>query len=160
RRIIPLIEQASGLRAGEDFNVCANPEFLRETSAIADFRNPPFTVIGCNNADAGRRAAAVFEGIPGPVRMPALEVAELLKYASNAFHALKIAFANEIAGLAGAIGVDGSEVMSLLGSDNHLGASAAYLRPGFAFGGPCLPKDLRALSALARDAGANADLMG
>ena len=130
-----------------------NPEFLREGSAIDDFLNPPFCIAGGDNPDAVDCALDLYASIDCPKYRVSLESAGLLKHACNAFHALKISFANEIGRLAGQIGADGTEVMQILASDNKLNASAAYLRPGFAFGGPCLGKDLNSLLHMARQYG-------
>ncbi len=151
--VIPALEAASGRRCGTGFDVAYNPEFLREGSSVRDFEAPPFTVIGEERPGAGDRCAALYEGIDAPVFRVPLEVAEALKYACNAFHAAKVAFANEIGALARAQGLDGRAVMDLLARDTKLNASAAYLKPGFAFGGSCLPKDVRALSAEGRRLG-------
>jgi GDP-mannose 6-dehydrogenase len=129
----------------------ANPEFLRETTAIADFEKPPFILVGGDDEEALARAAALYTGIGAPVHMVSLESALLVKYASNAYHAIKIAFANEMATVARALGADPRSVMAIFAEDRILNISPAYLRPGFAFGGSCLPKDIRALVALARE---------
>jgi len=128
-----------------------NPEFLRETTAISDFFNPPLLVAGGDDPAAVDHALSFFAGIQTPRYKVSLETASMLKYSCNAFHALKIAFANEIDTLSAMIGADGHEVMNLLVQDTILNISPAYLRPGFAFGGSCLPKDVRALEALARE---------
>ncbi len=129
----------------------ANPEFLRETTAIADFEKPPFILVGGDDEESVSRTAALYRGIEAPVHKVSLESALLVKYASNAYHALKIAFANEIATVAHALGADPRSVMSVFAEDRILNISSAYLRPGFAFGGSCLPKDVRALVALGRE---------
>jgi GDP-mannose 6-dehydrogenase len=129
----------------------ANPEFLRETTAIADFERPPFIILGSDDEEAMANVTALYVGIDAPVHKLSLDAALLVKYACNAFHALKIAFANEIASLAGTLGVDSLGVMSVFAEDRILNISPAYLRPGFAFGGSCLPKDVRALIALGRE---------
>lgn len=148
--VIPTIEGASGLRCPRDFGVASNPEFLRESTAIDDFLHPPLTVVGA--ADPRMRAALerLYQPIQAPVIMTEIRTAEALKLVSNAFHAMKIVFANEIGTLCKALGVDGRAVMELFVRDRKLNVSAAYLRPGFAFGGSCLPKDVRALARLAR----------
>jgi GDP-mannose 6-dehydrogenase len=125
--------------------VVANPEFLREGSAVKDFEEPSLLVVGGSDAEAVRRVAGIYAGLPGEPCLVSLRTAELIKYASNAFHAVKIGFANEIGTLAAALGIDGAEVMDTLCRDTVLNISRAYLKPGFAFGGSCLPKDLRAL---------------
>lgn len=133
--------------------IVANPEFLRETTAIADFEKPPFVLLGGDDAAALDRVAALYDGIGAPVHRLDLATALLVKYASNAFHALKIAFANEVALMAGASGADPRRVMDVFAEDRILNVSPAYLRPGFAFGGSCLPKDVRALVAAGKELG-------
>ena len=126
-------------------SVVSNPEFLREGAAVRDFMEPSLLVIGGSSAAAVQQVAAVYAGLPVEPSIVALRTAELIKYACNAFHAVKISFANEIGALAGELGIDGAEVMETLCRDRALNISPAYLKPGFAFGGSCLPKDLRAL---------------
>ena len=150
--VLPLLEAASGLRGGADFGLAVNPEFLREGTAIADFEDPPKTVIGELDAASGEVAAALYQTVSGPVFQVPLRVAEMVKYVDNAFHATKIAFANEIGALCRAFDVDSHDVMAPFLADRKLNISEAYLRPGFAFGGSCLPKDLRALVHSARHA--------
>jgi GDP-mannose 6-dehydrogenase len=145
RHVIPALENASGLRADEDFGICANPEFLREGTAIDDFMHPPFTVIGHRDEASADVVARAYEGVGAPVHRVSLEAAAMVKYASNAFHALKVAFANEIGAFCHDSGVDGVSVMRVFLQDRVLNVSPAYLTPGYAFGGSCLPKDLRAL---------------
>jgi len=149
-QVIPGLERATGKRAGVDFGVCANPEFLREGSAIADFRKPPFTVIGEIESWTGDVVARAYDGIGGAVHRLSLEAAAMVKYASNAFHAVKVAFANEIGAFCHDCGIDGASVMRVFTQDQVLNISPAYLMPGYAFGGSCLPKDLRALVYSAR----------
>ena len=148
--VVPLIEKASGLRAGRDFGVAVNPEFLREGSSVRDFYDPPKTVIGEMDAASGEVVAALYEGLPGPVYRVPIRVAEMTKYADNGFHALKVGFANEIGAVCRALGVDSHQVMDIFRSDTKLNISPAYLKPGYAFGGSCLPKDLRAILHAAR----------
>jgi GDP-mannose 6-dehydrogenase len=143
--VIPAIERASGLKHGERFAVCSNPEFLREGTSIKDFRDPPFTLIGAVAPEHAAPVAALYAKVSAPCHVVELRVAEMIKYACNCFHGLKIGFANEIGNLCKAMGVDSHEVMRLFCEDRKLNISAAYLKPGFAFGGSCLPKDLRAL---------------
>lgn len=145
RMVIPLLEQASGRSAGSDFGVAVNPEFLREGSSIADFNAPAKTVIGELDHASGDVVASLYEGLPGTVVRTGIAVAEMAKYVDNAFHALKATFANEIGSLCRALGLDSHEVMKSFLVDTRLNISTAYLKPGFAFGGSCLPKDLRAL---------------
>jgi GDP-mannose 6-dehydrogenase len=148
--VIPALERASGLEAGQDFGVCMNPEFLREASSLKDFYDPPFTVIGTDDEGAGRRIAALYEGIDAPLHVVPFRAAEMVKYASNAFHGLKVSFANEIGNIAKALDLDSHLVMDIFTQDTKLNISPYYLRPGFAFGGSCLPKDLRAITHRAR----------
>jgi GDP-mannose 6-dehydrogenase len=146
----PALEQASGKRAGADFGLSMNPEFLREGTSIRDFNAPPFTVIGADDEITGRDVAVLYEGIDAPLHVVATGVAEMLKYACNAYHGVKVGFANEIGNICKALGVDSHEVMKLFVQDTKLNVSKAYLMPGFAFGGSCLPKDLRAITYRAR----------
>ena len=146
----PAIERTSGKRAGQDFGLSMNPEFLREGTSIRDFNAPPFTVIGADDEETGRAVAALYEGIDAPLHVVATGVAEMLKYSCNAYHGLKVGFANEIGNICKALGVDSHEVMRLFVQDTKLNVSKAYLMPGFAFGGSCLPKDLRAITYRAR----------
>jgi GDP-mannose 6-dehydrogenase len=148
--VIPTLERVSGKRAGDDFGVCNNPEFLREGTAIQDFRNPPKTVIGATDRRSGDLVQALFHGLPGPMIRCPIEVGEMVKYADNAWHATKVAFANEIGKFCKAARIDSHQVMDIFVQDTKLNLSATYLRPGFAFGGSCLPKDVRALAYKAR----------
>ncbi len=142
---LPILEQHSGRKAGAGFGLVFNPEFLRETTAVRDFHDAPYTVIGELDEASGAAAASLFERLSAPVHRVALEEAELLKLANNAFHALKVGFANEIGRLGAALELDAAAVMQLVCADRKLNISPAYLKPGFAFGGSCLPKDLRSL---------------
>jgi GDP-mannose 6-dehydrogenase len=144
-RLIPILERASGKKAGVDFSVVFNPEFLRESTAVKDFHHPPFTVIGQLDARGAEVAAGLYETIEAPLKIVPLRVAEMVKYSSNAFHALKVAFANEIGNICKESDIDSHQVMELFCLDTKLNLSPYYLKPGFAFGGSCLPKDLRAL---------------
>jgi GDP-mannose 6-dehydrogenase len=148
--IIPILEESSGKKAGVDFRVCNNPEFLREGSAVKDFRLPPKTVIGELDRQSGDILAGLYEKIDAPLIRTGLKTAEMIKYVDNCWHALKIGFANEIGNLSKAFGVDSHEVMKIFCEDRKLNISPAYLLPGFAFGGSCLPKDLRALTYQAK----------
>ncbi|HVC29750.1 MAG TPA: nucleotide sugar dehydrogenase [Steroidobacteraceae bacterium] len=147
---IPTLERASGRRAGEDFGVCHNPEFLRESTAVADFRNPPKTVIGAGDPRSGEIVQSLYEGVPGPMIRCTIEVAEMVKYADNTWHATKVTFANEIGKICKSLGLDSHAVMDIFCKDAKLNLSPYYLKPGFAFGGSCLPKDLRAITYHAR----------
>jgi GDP-mannose 6-dehydrogenase len=143
--LIPILGQASGKRVHRDFDVCFNPEFLREGSSVVDFYQPPLTVIGQETSRGGDAIAALYDGIDTPIERTTYEVAEMLKYACNSFHALKVTFANEIGALCKGLGIDSHRVMELFVRDKKLNISPAYLRPGLSFGGSCLPKDLTAL---------------
>jgi GDP-mannose 6-dehydrogenase len=143
--IIPILERASGCRAGLDFGVAFNPEFLREGTAVEDFFHPPFTVIGQNEPHGGEAAAAIYAGIDARLLTVPLKVAEMVKYTNNTFHALKVTFANEIGNICKRQGIDSHQVMEIFCMDQKLNLSPYYLKPGFAFGGSCLPKDVRAL---------------
>ncbi len=148
--LVPILERSSGRRAGADFGVCVNPEFLREGTSVRDFNDPPKTVVGQVDDASGDPALALYEGLPGPVFRVPVKVAEMTKYVDNSFHGLKVGFANEIGAICKAIGLDSHRVMDVFLSDTKLNISPTYLRPGFAFGGSCLPKDLRALVYQAR----------
>ena len=148
--VIPLLEKASGRRCGEDFSVWYNPEFIREGSAVADFLEPPYTILGtCGSSAISLRE--LYAGMPGATFETTIAVAEMVKYVSNSFHALKVGFANEIGTLCKNLGVDTDAVTRIFTSDTKLNISPAYLSPGFAFGGSCLPKDLRALVCRAKE---------
>jgi GDP-mannose 6-dehydrogenase len=143
--VIPSLEAHSGKRAGSEFGVCINPEFLREGTAVHDYFNPPKTVIGEFSPASGDLLASLYEDMPGPLIRTDIETAEMVKYADNAWHALKVGFANEIGNICKALEVDSHRLMDIFCQDTKLNLSPYYLRPGFAFGGSCLPKDLRAL---------------
>jgi GDP-mannose 6-dehydrogenase len=149
--VIPAIEQASGLLAGADFSVCYNPEFMREGSAVADFLQPPYTILGAQNPKHLALLHELYKTVSGPVFETSIPVAEMVKYVSNAFHAVKVSFANEVGTLCQHLGLDTNAVTRIYTSDTKLNISPAYLSPGFAFGGSCLPKDLRALSYRAKE---------
>jgi len=143
--VIPILERASQKRAGEEFGLCINPEFLREGTAVHDYYHPPKTVIGELNRASGDLLASVYGKMPGPMIRTDIETAEMVKYADNSWHALKVGFANEIGSLCKALQVDAHKVMDIFCQDQKLNLSPYYLKPGFAFGGSCLPKDVRAL---------------
>jgi GDP-mannose 6-dehydrogenase len=151
--LVPLVEEASGKRAGEDFGVAFYPEFLREGSALDDYASPPFVIVGAFDEPSGDVVAALAPRSDAPVVRVDIPTGEMVKYASNAFHGLKVAFANEMGRIAKAHGVDGRELMEVFCLDTQLNVSSAYLKPGNAFGGSCLPKDTRALAyrAVERD---------
>ncbi|MEQ6327439.1 UDP-glucose/GDP-mannose dehydrogenase family protein [Pseudomonas chengduensis] len=144
--VIPLIEAASGKKAGFDFGVATNPEFLRESTAIKDYDFPAMTVIGELDEQSGDLLQELYSELDAPIIRKSIEVAEMIKYTCNVWHAAKVTFANEIGNIAKAAGVDGREVMDVVCQDHKLNLSKYYMKPGFAFGGSCLPKDVRALS--------------
>ncbi|MFB2881940.1 nucleotide sugar dehydrogenase [Floridanema aerugineum] len=148
-----IVEKYSRRKAGEDFGVAINPEFLRETTAVRDFYEPPYTVIGELDPASGDFVAALYQSIKAPIYHVGLEEAELLKVINNSFHALKVGFANEIGRIGDALGLDSNAIMQLVCADYKLNISPKYLMPGFAFGGSCLPKDLRSLAYNARRLG-------
>jgi GDP-mannose 6-dehydrogenase len=148
--VIPTLEEFSGKKAGADFGVCNNPEFLREGSAVKDFRSPPKTVIGELDRASGDILARIYEKLDAPLIRTDLQTSEMVKYVDNSWHALKIGFANEIGNLCKAFQLDAHQVMNIFCQDLKLNISPAYLMPGFAFGGSCLPKDIRALSYQAK----------
>jgi GDP-mannose 6-dehydrogenase len=149
--VIPILERSSGKRAGTDFAVCFNPEFIREGTAVADFFEPPFTVLGAVKPLHLAALRDIYENLPGRVFETSLATAEMVKYACNAFHAVKVGFANELGTLCKSLCVDAQAVTDIFTSDRRLNISCAYLSPGFAFGGSCLPKDLRALTYRAKE---------
>jgi len=149
--VIPVLEATSGKRAGHDFGVCFNPEFLREGTAISDFFEPPFTVLGTNHLDNLNTLRELYEWAPGELFETTSATAEMVKYVCNSFHALKVSFANEIGAICKQLSVDAEAVTKIYTSDTRLNISKAYLTPGFAFGGSCLPKDLRALTYRAKE---------
>jgi GDP-mannose 6-dehydrogenase len=144
--VIPLLEDCSGKKAGVDFGVAVNPEFLRESTAIKDYDQPPMTVIGQLDTQSGDILEELYRELDAPIIRKDIEVAEMIKYTCNVWHAAKVTFANEIGNIAKAVGVDGREVMDVVCQDKTLNLSQYYMRPGFAFGGSCLPKDVRALT--------------
>jgi GDP-mannose 6-dehydrogenase len=148
--VIPVLEEYSGKKAGVDFGVCNNPEFLREGSAVKDFNAPPKTVIGEVDSASGDLLSSLYAKLSAPLIRTDIETAEMVKYVDNSWHALKIGFANEIGNLCKSFSIDAHQVMKIFCQDKKLNISAAYLTPGFAFGGSCLPKDLRALAYKAK----------
>jgi GDP-mannose 6-dehydrogenase len=148
--LVPVLERASGKRAGVDFGVCVNPEYLREGSSVRDFGSPPKTVVGELDPRSGDVVMGLYAGMPGPRFRVPIAVAEMSKYVDNSFHALKVAYGNEIGAVCRSAGLDSHQVIDIFLADTKLNISPAYLRPGFAFGGSCLPKDVRALVDMAR----------
>ncbi|MDX2031937.1 MAG: UDP-glucose/GDP-mannose dehydrogenase family protein [Blastocatellia bacterium] len=157
--VIPTLEVYSGKRAGRDFGVAINPEFLREGASIHDFNHPPFTLIGADDEDAAGPLRRLYANIDAEVLCVRIKEAEMVKYACNTFHALKVTFANEIGMIAKSVGVDSHRVMEVFCHDTKLNLSPYYLKPGFAFGGSCLPKDLRALSHKAKEMDVNIPML-
>jgi GDP-mannose 6-dehydrogenase len=148
--VIPTLEQSSGKKAGAEFGVCFNPEFLREGTAVNDYYHPPKTVVGETDSRAGDRLLKLYESLSAPVFRTSLDTAEMVKYVDNTWHALKVGFANEIGSISKALSIDSFDVMDIFCRDTKLNLSPYYLRPGYAFGGSCLPKDVRALTYRAR----------
>jgi GDP-mannose 6-dehydrogenase len=148
--VFSALEGFSGKKAGVDFGVCYHPEFLREGTAVHDYHHPPKTVIGEHDRKAGDMLLKLYDEINAPVMRTNIETAEIIKYTDNTWHALKVTFANEIGNLCKAVGIDGYEVMELFCRDTKLNLSPYYMKPGFAFGGSCLPKDVRALTYQAK----------
>jgi GDP-mannose 6-dehydrogenase len=150
-RVSEILAQESGREPGRAFHVVVNPEFLREGTAVADFLSPPYTILGGDDNGALDRVASLYDDLEAPVYRVPTNVAEMIKYANNAFHATKVTFANEIGNVCKALGIDSHAVMELFCRDTKLNLAPYYLKPGFAFGGSCLPKDVRALSHRARE---------
>jgi GDP-mannose 6-dehydrogenase len=149
--VVPTLEVYSGKKAGRDFQVCINPEFLREGTSIKDFYSPPFTLVGADSEEVAVSVRRLYVGIEAPLFITSVKSAEMVKYACNCFHGLKVSFANEIGNICKGLGIDSHEVMEVFCQDTKLNLSPYYLKPGFAFGGSCLPKDLRAISYKAKE---------
>jgi GDP-mannose 6-dehydrogenase len=149
--VIPTLESASGKKAGTDFGVCINPEFLREGTSLKDFYAPPFTLIGADDDATAEKVKQLYANVDAPIYVTKLKTAEMIKYVCNCFHGLKVSFANEIGNICKELGVDSHDVMDIFCQDTKLNLSPYYLKPGFAFGGSCLPKDLRAMTYKAKE---------
>ena len=149
--VIPALERTSGKKYGTGFGVTVNPEFLREGTAIHDFRNPPLTLVGHNYQSDAEPTKALYGKVEAPMETTTIRTAEMMKYASNTWHALKVTFANEIGNVCKRVGIDSHEVMNIFCKDEKLNLSSYYMKPGFAFGGSCLPKDVRALQYRAKE---------
>ncbi|MDT5159248.1 MAG: GDP-mannose 6-dehydrogenase [Acidobacteriota bacterium] len=149
--VTPALEVYSGKKAGRDFGVCINPEFLREGTSLKDFYAPPFTLVGADEEDTAGLMSRLYSKIDAPLYVTPVKAAEMVKYACNCFHALKVSFANEIGNVCKGLGIDSHEVMNVFCQDTKLNLSPYYLKPGFAFGGSCLPKDLRAINYKAKE---------
>jgi len=149
--VIPTLEVYSGKKAGRDFCVCVNPEFLREGTSLKDFYSPPFTLIGAADEETAMIVRRLYSGVDAPCLVLGVRAAEMVKYACNCFHALKVSFANEVGNVCKELGIDSHEVMNVFCHDTKLNLSPYYLKPGFAFGGSCLPKDLRAITYKAKE---------
>ena len=157
--VIPILEQSSGRKAGSDFGVCVNPEFLREGVSVEDFYSPPFTLIGSHDRTAAAAVHGLYAGIDAPILTVPPNTAEMVKCISNGFHAVKINFANEIGNICNELGMNSHEVMEVFCLDKKLNLSSRYLTPGFAFGGSCLPKDVRALTFKAEQLGVEVPML-
>src|ERR1035437_2650602 len=146
-----IVEKISGKKRNEDFAIVDNPEFLREGTAVKDYYNPPLTLIGSDNLKAADKVAELYRQLPGEIIITDLKIAEIMKYINNTYHALKISFSNEIGNICSELGIDSHKVMEIFCKDRQLNISPYYLKPGFAYGGSCLPKDLKGLQTLAHD---------
>jgi GDP-mannose 6-dehydrogenase len=149
--VVPVLEETSGKQAVKDFGICINPEFLREGSSLKDYHAPPFTLIGADDDVTTSAVQSIYADIKAPVFVTSLKTAEMVKYVCNCFHALKVTFANEVGNICKALQIDSHEVMQVFCQDTKLNLSPYYLKPGFAFGGSCLPKDLRAINYKAKE---------
>jgi GDP-mannose 6-dehydrogenase len=150
KTMLPIIEKASCKTCGEDFGLCFHPEFLRESTAIADFYDPPKIVVGAFDEKSGKCLAELYDDIDDHVIHTSIEAAEMVKYVDNTWHALKVSFANEVGKICRASDIDSHQVMDIFVEDTKLNISSCYMKPGFAFGGSCLPKDVRGITHLAR----------
>ena len=150
-KVAEIVEQASGKKRNNAFAVVDNPEFLREGSAVADYYNPPLTLVGSDNKEAAEVMASLYSQLPGELIITDLKVAEIMKYVNNTYHALKISFANEVGNVCSELGIDSHKVMEIFCKDKQLNISPYYFKPGFAYGGSCLPKDLKGFQTLAHD---------
>ena len=157
--VVPTLEKHSGKKAGADINVCINPEFLREGTSLKDFYSPPFTLIGADTEESAHSVRALYAKIDAPLFVSPVKTAEMVKYVCNCFHALKVSFANEIGNVCKRLDIDSHEVMDIFCQDTKLNLSSYYLKPGFAFGGSCLPKDLRAINYKAKQLDVEAPLL-
>ena len=151
QKVGEIIAEASGKERGKDFTVVSNPEFLREGTAVKDYMNPPLTLIGTDSEYAEAKFRELYKGIPGEFISTEIKVAEMMKYVNNTFHALKIVFGNEVGNICKALDIDSHKVMEIFCKDKQLNISPYYFKPGFAYGGSCLPKDSKALRTLAHD---------
>lgn len=149
--VVPALETSSGKKLGQDFGVCVNPEFMREGTAVADFMEPALTVIGAGDAKHSSVLRGIYHWVPGRIFETSFRSAEMVKYVCNAWHAVKVSFANEVGTLAKELGVDAESLVEIFTADTKLNISPTYLKPGFAFGGSCLPKDVRALNYRAKE---------
>jgi GDP-mannose 6-dehydrogenase len=149
--VIPALERRSGKKYGKEFGVAVNPEFLREGTALHDFRNPPLTLVGSDHTADAAATVRLYDGVDAPLQSTSIRTAEMIKYASNTWHALKVCFANEIGNLCKRLDIDSHDVMEIFCQDQKLNLGSYYLKPGFAFGGSCLPKDVRALQYRAKE---------
>jgi GDP-mannose 6-dehydrogenase len=158
--VVPALERTSGKKAGTDFGVCINPEFLREGSSLKDFYAPPFTLIGADDEMTASVVTELYAKIEGPLFTTPVKTAEMIKYVCNSFHALKVSFANEVGNICKALSIDSHEVINIVCEDKKLNLSSYYMKPGFAFGGSCLPKDLRAINYKAKELDVELPVLG